>query len=151
VGVNFSTADLKKNFDAICLTLGCRAGSDLPYPGSHLQGIHLAMELPSPKKSNQCGSSCMRIHHPNQQPRLDFRTRKESGHFRRRRHRIRLFGKLHSARLLNASLRSKITPLPPSSAPASAPEQTSCLSHLSIENLSRTRRGRNTTLGLIHT
>jgi glutamate synthase (NADPH/NADH) small chain len=44
VGVDYSTEDLKANFDAVCLTGGSTEARDLPVPGRELAGVHLAME-----------------------------------------------------------------------------------------------------------
>lgn len=44
VGVNVSTEELKKDFDAILLTGGACAPRDLPVPGRELNGVHFAME-----------------------------------------------------------------------------------------------------------
>jgi glutamate synthase (NADPH/NADH) small chain len=45
VGVTLSVADLKKNYDAVCLAGGSRVPRDLPAPGRELSGIHFAMEF----------------------------------------------------------------------------------------------------------
>ena len=53
VGVNYSTVDLKKNFDAVCLAGGSTKSRDLPVPGRELGGVHFAMEfLPQQNKRN---------------------------------------------------------------------------------------------------
>ena len=44
VGVNVSTEELKKDFDAILLAGGACAPRDLPVPGRVLSGVHFAME-----------------------------------------------------------------------------------------------------------
>ena len=44
VGQDISVGDLKKDFDAICLTIGACQARELPVPGRDLAGIHLAME-----------------------------------------------------------------------------------------------------------
>lgn len=44
VGVDYKTAKLKKEFDAICLTGGSRVARDLNIEGRQLKGIHFAME-----------------------------------------------------------------------------------------------------------
>jgi glutamate synthase (NADPH/NADH) small chain len=45
VGVTVSGADLKKQYDAVCLAGGSRTPRDLPAPGRELSGIHFAMEF----------------------------------------------------------------------------------------------------------
>ena len=51
VGVNYPTAQLLAEFDAVCLTGGSTQARDLPAPGRELAGIHLAMEyLPQQNK-----------------------------------------------------------------------------------------------------
>ena len=51
VGVNYPTAQLLAEFDAVCLTGGSTQARDLPVPGRELAGIHLAMEyLPQQNK-----------------------------------------------------------------------------------------------------
>ena len=51
VGVNYPTAQLMAEFDAVCLTGGSTQARDLPAPGRELAGIHLAMEyLPQQNK-----------------------------------------------------------------------------------------------------
>ncbi len=44
VGEDISVEDLKKDFDAICLTIGAREPRDLPIEGRDLQGVHFALE-----------------------------------------------------------------------------------------------------------
>ncbi len=51
VGVNYPTAQLLTDFDAVCLTGGATQARDLPVPGRELDGIHLAMDyLPQQNK-----------------------------------------------------------------------------------------------------
>lgn len=45
VGVDISARDLRKNFDAICLTGGAQQPRDLPVEGRELKGVHFAMEF----------------------------------------------------------------------------------------------------------
>ena len=45
VGVDVTTADLRKGFDAVLLTLGSEAPRDLPVEGRQLDGVHFAMEF----------------------------------------------------------------------------------------------------------
>ncbi len=43
-GRDISTDELKKEYDALCITIGARKARDLPLPGRDLKGIHFAME-----------------------------------------------------------------------------------------------------------
>jgi len=53
VGVDYSVEELRRSFDAICLTGGATKPRDLPVPGRELKGIHFAMEfLPQQNKRN---------------------------------------------------------------------------------------------------
>jgi len=45
VGVDLTATDLRKRFDAVCLTGGSRKPRDLPIPGRELAGVHFAMEF----------------------------------------------------------------------------------------------------------
>jgi len=45
VGADLSAAELRRNFDAILLALGCEKPRDLAVPGRELAGIHFAMEF----------------------------------------------------------------------------------------------------------
>jgi glutamate synthase (NADPH/NADH) small chain len=45
VGVDYSVADLRKNFDAILLCVGAEVPRDLDVPGRDLAGVHYAMEF----------------------------------------------------------------------------------------------------------
>jgi glutamate synthase (NADPH) small chain len=54
IGVNVTTADLRRDYDAILLCGGATQGRDLPIPGRDLKGVHFAMEfLPQQNKVNQ--------------------------------------------------------------------------------------------------
>jgi glutamate synthase (NADPH/NADH) small chain len=44
VGDDFTAAELRDQFDAICLTGGATVPRDLPVPGRELDGVHFAME-----------------------------------------------------------------------------------------------------------
>ena len=44
VGYDITAADLQRDFDAVCLTIGACEARELPVPGRDLDGIHLAME-----------------------------------------------------------------------------------------------------------
>lgn len=51
VGDNVDAQELKRNFDAVLVTIGAEAPRDLPVPGRELNGIHFAMEfLPQQNK-----------------------------------------------------------------------------------------------------
>jgi len=53
VGHDITAEELKRNFDAICLSGGAMAARDLPVPGRELGGVHMAMEyLPQQNKLN---------------------------------------------------------------------------------------------------
>ncbi len=43
VGGSLTGADLRKDFDAVCLAVGATQARALPVPGADLQGVHLAM------------------------------------------------------------------------------------------------------------
>ncbi len=43
-GADIPAKELKKDFDAVCLTGGCRVPRDLPIPGRDLSGVYFAME-----------------------------------------------------------------------------------------------------------
>ena len=45
VGVNYATANLKSDFDAVVLCGGATSARDLPVEGRDLKGIHMAMEF----------------------------------------------------------------------------------------------------------
>jgi glutamate synthase (NADPH/NADH) small chain len=45
VGVEFSAADIKKDFDAVVISTGATKARDLPIPGRELKGIYPAMEF----------------------------------------------------------------------------------------------------------
>lgn len=45
VGKDLPSASLKKDFDAVCLTIGARTARDLTVEGRNLAGVHFAMEL----------------------------------------------------------------------------------------------------------
>ncbi|MBI2856159.1 MAG: glutamate synthase subunit beta, partial [Chloroflexi bacterium] len=44
VGQDITAAELRNDFDAVCLTIGACQARELPVPGRELVGIHLAME-----------------------------------------------------------------------------------------------------------
>ena len=45
VGIDYATADLMSEFDAVVLTGGCTIPRDLPVPGRELGGVHFAMDF----------------------------------------------------------------------------------------------------------
>lgn len=45
VGVDLTAADLRKNFDAVLLTMGAEQPRDLPVEGRDLEGVHFAMDF----------------------------------------------------------------------------------------------------------
>ncbi len=52
VGVDLSTAELRRHFDAVLLCMGSEESRDLPVPGRELAGVHFAMDfLP---QNNKC-------------------------------------------------------------------------------------------------
>ena len=44
VGVDLAVEQLRREFDAVCLTGGAQVARELPVPGRDLDGVHLAME-----------------------------------------------------------------------------------------------------------
>ena len=44
VGYDITAADLQRDFDAVCLTIGALQPRELPVPGRDLDGVHMAME-----------------------------------------------------------------------------------------------------------
>ena len=57
VGVNISTTDLMKEYDAICLTGGATQPRDLNVPGRELNGIHFAVRYLSQQNKLLAGES----------------------------------------------------------------------------------------------
>jgi glutamate synthase (NADPH/NADH) small chain len=57
VGVNISTPDLMKEYDAICLTGGATQPRDLNVPGRELNGIHFAVRYLSQQNKLLAGES----------------------------------------------------------------------------------------------
>ena len=45
VGLDLSTAELRRHFDAVLLCMGSEQSRDLPVPGRDLAGVHFAMEF----------------------------------------------------------------------------------------------------------
>lgn len=44
IGVTHPVAELRRDYDAVCLALGAEQARELPVPGRELKGIHLAMD-----------------------------------------------------------------------------------------------------------
>ena len=57
VGVNVPTADLMKEYDAVCLTGGATQPRDLSVPGRELNGIHFAVDYLSQQNRLLAGES----------------------------------------------------------------------------------------------
>ena len=57
VGRDFAIDELKRDFDAICLTIGACQARELPVPGRDLKGIHMAMEYLTQQNRRLAGSS----------------------------------------------------------------------------------------------
>lgn len=57
VGKDIAVADLRKQFDAICLTGGSRKPRDLKVPGRELDGVHFAMEFLEQQNRRGAGES----------------------------------------------------------------------------------------------
>ena len=45
VGIDLSTAELRRHFDAVLLCMGSEQSRDLPVPGRDLSGVHFAMDF----------------------------------------------------------------------------------------------------------
>jgi glutamate synthase (NADPH/NADH) small chain len=56
VGVDFPLEDLRREFDAICLTGGSRHARDLPIPGRDLDGIHFALDFLEQQNRRNAGT-----------------------------------------------------------------------------------------------
>lgn len=48
-------AEIQKNFDAICLTIGAEQPRDLPVPGRNLEGVHFAMDYLTQQNQRSSG------------------------------------------------------------------------------------------------
>jgi glutamate synthase (NADPH/NADH) small chain len=57
VGVDYSVADLRKNFDAVLLCVGAEKARDLEVPGRELAGVHFAMEFLPQQNRRVAGDS----------------------------------------------------------------------------------------------
>ena len=57
VGVDIDGETLRRQYDAVCLTLGAEQARDLPVPGRELKGIHPAMEYLTQQNKRNAGDS----------------------------------------------------------------------------------------------
>jgi glutamate synthase (NADPH/NADH) small chain len=57
VGNDITGAELRKEYDAVCLALGSRVPRDLPVPGRELAGIHFAMDFLEQQNRRVAGDS----------------------------------------------------------------------------------------------
>ena len=55
VGVDVTAAQLRKDFDAVCLSGGSTTPRDLPVPGRELNGVHFAMDFLVPQNKVNAG------------------------------------------------------------------------------------------------
>ncbi len=55
VGVSPTLADLRRDYDAVCLALGAQAPRDLPLPGRQLDGVELALDYLCAENRRQAG------------------------------------------------------------------------------------------------
>lgn len=57
VGVDIDGETLRRQYDAVCLTLGAEQARELPVPGRELKGIHPAMEYLTQQNKRNAGDS----------------------------------------------------------------------------------------------
>lgn len=57
VGQDLTAAALKKEFDAVCLSIGAGVARDLPVPGRELKGIHPAMDFLAQQNKDNAGDT----------------------------------------------------------------------------------------------
>lgn len=57
VGPDLTVEVLKKDFDAVCLSIGAGLPRDLPVPGRDLQGIHFAMDFLTQQNKRNSGDT----------------------------------------------------------------------------------------------
>lgn len=57
VGVDIDGETLRRQYDAVCLTLGAEQARELPVPGRELKGIHLAMEYLTQQNKRNAGDT----------------------------------------------------------------------------------------------
>jgi glutamate synthase (NADPH/NADH) small chain len=57
VGVDVTPEQLRREYDAICLTMGAEQARDLPVPGRELKGVHLAMDYLTQQNKRNAGDA----------------------------------------------------------------------------------------------
>jgi glutamate synthase (NADPH) small chain len=57
VGKDYSASDLKKNFDAVLLTGGCRVPRDLTVEGRNVKGVHFALDYLTQQNRKNAGKT----------------------------------------------------------------------------------------------
>jgi glutamate synthase (NADPH) small chain len=57
IGQNTTYAELKQNYDAVCVAIGSRIPRDLPVPGRELPGVHFAMDFLEQQNRRVAGDS----------------------------------------------------------------------------------------------
>ncbi len=57
VGKDVSGEELRRRYDAVCLTLGAEQARELPVPGRELKGIHLAMDYLTQQNKRNTGDT----------------------------------------------------------------------------------------------
>ncbi|MGH7259263.1 MAG: glutamate synthase subunit beta [Nitrospiraceae bacterium] len=57
VGKDVSGEELRRRYDAVCLTLGAEQARELPVPGRELKGIHLAMDYLTQQNKRNAGDT----------------------------------------------------------------------------------------------
>ena len=57
VGVDVDADTLRREYDAVCLTMGAEQARDLPVPGRELKGIHPAMEYLTQQNKRNAGDT----------------------------------------------------------------------------------------------
>jgi glutamate synthase (NADPH) small chain len=57
VGVDIDGETLRRQYDAVCLTLGAEQARELPVPGRELKGVHLAMEYLTQQNKRNAGDT----------------------------------------------------------------------------------------------
>ncbi len=55
IGRELPLAQLRRDFDAVCLAIGARAPREVPVPGRELGGVHLAMDYLTAENRRQAG------------------------------------------------------------------------------------------------
>ncbi|MGQ0812057.1 MAG: glutamate synthase subunit beta [Nitrospiraceae bacterium] len=57
VGKDITGEELRRTYDAVCLTLGAEQARELPIPGRELKGIHLAMDFLTQQNKRNAGDT----------------------------------------------------------------------------------------------